>query len=318
MKTRLTELLGIRYPILQGGLAYLARAELAAAVANAGGLGQVTATSLPSPAALAAEIARTRTLTSQPFAVNLALSQHRDVLALLATALDCGVTVLTLTGGNPEPVLRRVAGTGVRTLVLVSSVRQAQKAEALGADAVIAVGQEGGGHLGRDDTGTLVLVPRVVDAVSIPVVASGGIADGRGLLAALALGADGIEMGTRFVATQESPAHPHYKQRLISGHETDTLVIKRTLGQPGRVLRTDWAEAILAREQQGADAAELWPLLTGERNVRAALAGEMEEGFVWAGQSLGLIDDLPTVAELMEQMVAEAHRGWQALQAVWG
>lgn len=203
----------IRYPIVQGGLAHLAFAGLAAAVSNAGGLGQITAASFRTPEELQAEIATARSLTDRPFAVNFALG-HRALDDLLDATLDAKVAAISITGGNPEPILRRVAGTGVRTLVLTAGVRQAQKAESLGADAVIAVGQEGGGHLGRDDLGTIVLVPRVVDAVSIPVLASGGIGDARGFAAALALGAAGIEMGPaslpRANASPTSPTKRHW------------------------------------------------------------------------------------------------------------
>ncbi|MCL6487368.1 MAG: nitronate monooxygenase [Alicyclobacillus mali] len=308
MRTRLTELLGIQLPIIQGGLANLAYAELAAAVSNAGGLGQITATSLPDAASLRREIERTRRLTTRPFGVNLAISQHKDVAALVEVIVEERVPAVTLTGGNPEPILRRLADTDIRKLVLVSAVRQAQKAEALGADAVMAVGQEGGGHIGRADTGTLVLVPRVAESVAIPVVASGGIADGRGLAAALALGAEGIEMGTRFVATQECIAHAAYKAAIVAGDIHETTVIKRSIGAPGRVLPSRWVEEILAREGAGTTPAELYPYVAGERNKTAALEGRLDEGYAWVGQSMGLIRSIPTVAELFADIVRDARR----------
>jgi len=308
MKTRLTELLEIQYPIIQGGLASLAYAELAAAVSNAGGLGQITATSLPSGEALREEIRKTRRLTNRPFGVNLAISQHHAVDELLEVVVEERVPVITLTAGNPAPIFKRLAGVPVRKLVLVAAVRQAQKAESLGADAIMAVGQEGGGHIGRADIGTLVLVPRVVDSVQIPVIASGGIADGRGLVAALALGAEGIEMGTRFVATKECIAHPAYKQALVNGEETGTLVIKRSIGTPGRVVDTEWAHEVLKVEDEGLSAADLWPYVNGERNRKAALEGDLDHGYAWAGQSMGLIHSVPSVAELMEEMMQTAKR----------
>ncbi|MDI3298705.1 MAG: nitronate monooxygenase [Bacillota bacterium] len=308
MKTRLTELLGIRRPVVQGGLAYLARAELAAAVGEAGGLGQVTAATLRTPGALREEVARLRRMTRAPFGINFALG-HWDFEPMLEAALELEPDVISITGGNPEPVLRRVQswpGRRPRTFVLVSSVRQAKKAEALGADVVVAVGAEGGGHIGRDDTGTLVLVREVVDAVQVPVVASGGIVDGRGLAAALALGADGIEMGTRFVATRESPAHPAYKQALVEAGEAATALIEVSLGRPGRALKSPWVERIREAEAAGAPAEEILPLVSGERNVRAALEGVLEEGFAWAGQGSALIHDIPGVAELLDRIEAEA------------
>jgi NAD(P)H-dependent flavin oxidoreductase YrpB (nitropropane dioxygenase family) len=311
-RTRLTELLGIRHPIVQGGLSRLAYAELAAAVSNAGGLGQVTATSLGSVDEVRAQIERARRLTERPFAVNFAISERRTYIADWVTAaLEVEVPALSFTAGNPEPFIRQARqarGDRVKVLVLVASVRQAQKAEEVGADAVIAVGQEGGGHIGRDDTGTLVLVPRVVDSVRVPVVASGGIADGRGLAAALALGADGIEMGTRFVATQECVAHPAYKQALVERNELDTRVIERSVGRPARTLNSRHVERILTKEAEGATLEELLPLISWPANVRAAVEGQLDDGFVWAGQGVGLIRDVPTVAELIERTVREAEQ----------
>lgn len=274
-------------------------------MSNAGGLGQITALSTGSPAALAAEIARTRSLTDRPFAVNLAIG-HLPIEPYLDVALAQGVGVVSVTGGNPEAALRRSEGHGVRRLVLVAGVRAARKAEALGADAVIAVGQEGGGHLGRDDVGLVALLPRVVEAVGIPVLASGGIVDGYGLAAALALGAEGVEMGTRFVATVECRAHPRYKEAIVAARETDTTVIERTVGRPGRVLAGPYAERVLAREAEGADIRALIPLIEGSHNKRAALEGDLEAGFVWAGQGVGGIRDVPTVAALLARMEDEA------------
>ena len=307
MKTRVTELLNIELPIVQGGLAHLAYSELAAAVSNAGGLGQVTALTLPSPDALREEIRKIRSLTDKPFGVNFAIGQHnRSYADYLEVAIEEKVPAVSITGGNPKPLLERLAGTGIITMVLVASVRQAQKAEELGAHIVMAVGNEGGGHLGRDEIGTMVLVPRVAESVRIPVLASGGIVDGRGLAAALALGADGVEMGTRFVATAECRAHPAYKQALVEAKESDTVVIERSLGRPGRALRNSWTEKILQAEARGATLEELLPMISGQANTRAALEGRLEEGFVWAGQGVGLIRDIPTVEELLRRMVEEA------------
>lgn len=303
MQTRVTQLLGTKYPIVQGGLANLAYSELASAVSNAGGLGQITATSLPSADALRAEIHKTKAATSNPFGVNIAIGQHKSVADFVDVLIDEGVPVVSLTGGNPEPVLRQLEGTNVKKLILVSTVRQAQKAESLGADAVMAVGQEGGGHIGRADTGTIVLIPRVVESVSIPVIASGGIADGRGILAALSLGAEGVEMGTRFIATKECIAHSAYKDAVVRGQETETVVIKRTLGAPGRVLPSPWVERILAEEVKGATMEQLFPLISGERNRHAIIEGKLEEGFAWVGQSMGLIHSAPSVAELFEELM---------------
>lgn len=307
LQTRLCDVLGIRYPIIQGGLAYLALADLCAAVSEAGGLGQITAATLPDTEALRQEIRKVKARTSQPFAVNFAMG-YRCLEPYLDVTLEEGVRHVTITGGNPEPYMKYIDArlSGVKKVILVAGVRAAQKAESLGADAVIAVGYDGGGHLGRDDIGTMALIPRVVDAVKIPVVASGGIMDARGLVAALALGAEGIEMGTRFVAVQECLAHPAYKELLLKAKETDTVIMERSIGRPARVLKTGGAERVLDAEAQGATLEQLLPLISGKVNAAAAVDGDMEAGFVYAGQGVGLIDDLPTVAELFDRLVQGA------------
>ena len=311
MKTRVTEIFGIKYPIVQGGLAYLAYAELAAAVSNAGGLGQITAATLGTPEKLREEIRKVRTLTNKPFAVNFAIARHDGKYQeLLEVAIEEKVPAISITGANPQPVFERIKGENIKTLVLVAGVRQAQKAEELGADAVIVVGQEGGGHLGRDDIGTIVLTPRAVDAVSIPVLASGGIGDGRGLLAALALGAEGIEMGTRFIATQECIyANEKYKQAIINAKETDTVIIKRTLGSPGRVLKTEFTLDIIEREKEGATYEDLQDIISGKANCSYIYDGNESECFGWSGQIIGLINDIPTVQELFDEMILTAKKG---------
>lgn len=314
--TDITELLQIKYPIVQGGLAYLAYAELAAAVSNAGGLGQVTAMSLESPDLLKAEIKKVKGLTNKPFGVNFAIGQHgRPFMDMLDAAIEEGFPVITMTGGNPAPIFERLKGTAIKKLVLVASKRQAIKAEQLGADAVIVVGQEGGGHLGRDDIGTLVLVPQVVDAVSIPVIASGGIGDGRGLMAALSLGAKGVEMGTRFIATKECVhASELYKKKLVEGEETDTVIIKRSIGAPARTIANTWSEKILQIEAEGGGYEALKDYVSGTANKRYIYDGNSEAGFAWAGQVMGLIHDVPTVEELFQKMIADAdsiRKKWQ-------
>lgn len=306
--TKVTELLGIKYPIIQGGLAYLAYAELAAAVSEAGGLGQITAMSLPSPDALRMEIRKVKALTTKPFGVNFAIGQHgRPYEHLLDVAIEEKVEVLSVTGGNPAPFFGYVKDASVKKLVLVASKRQAVKAESLGADAVMVVGQEGGGHLGRDDVGTIVLVPQVVDAVNIPVIASGGIGDGRGWMAAHALGAEGIEMGTRFIATKECVhASKAYQNALLEADETGTVVIKRSLGTPARALAGVWTEKILSMELDNADYAQLKNFISGEANRRFIHEGSSNEGFGWSGQVAGMITDVPTVEDLIKRMVNEA------------
>lgn len=313
--TRVTELLGIRLPIVQGGLAYLAYAELAAAVSNAGGLGQITAMSLSDPEQLREEIRKVRTMTDKPFGVNFAIGEHgRAFSHMLDVAIEENVPVVSMTGGNPTPIFEQLKGTSIKKLVLVAARRQAQKAEELGADAVMVVGHEGGGHLGRDDIGTMVLIPQVVDAVSIPVIASGGIGDGRGLMAALALGAEGIEMGTRFIATKECVhASQMYKDALISSSENDTVIIKKSIGSPARTLKNSWTDRILEIEAETPTYEALRTYVSGEANKKYIYEGLAEEGFGWAGQVAGLIHDVPSVQELFSRMEQEA----EAIERKW-
>jgi len=314
LRTRATDLLGIRHPIVQGGLARVAGAELAAAVSNAGGLGQIATAGLADVAALRAEIRRCRDLTPNPFAVNFPIGRG-DIWPALEATLEEGVRLIALTAGNPAPYIKRCLEVGAKTIVLTAGPELARKAEAAGADIVATVGYEGGGHIGRSDETTLVMVPRVVAAVKIPVLASGGIATGAGLLAALALGAEGVEMGTRFVATAEARAHPAYKQALAEAAPADTMLIKRTLGMPGRVLRSPHAEAIVAAEAAGGDVV---PMIAGAMNARGTDEGDLACSYVWAGQCVGLIDQVEPAGEIVARMVAEAEAGLARLDAMRG
>lgn len=306
--TRVTEIFNITYPIIQGGLAHLAYAELAAAVSNAGGLGQITAMSLEEPSQLREEIQKVRKLTDKPFGVNFAIGGgRRPYEEMVQVAIEEKVPAISVTGGNPQGVLDLVKGTDIKTLVLVAARRQAEKAEELGVDAVMVVGQEGGGHIGRNDTGTFVLTPQVADHISIPVIASGGIVDGKGLMAALALGAEGIEMGTRFIATKECVhAHELYKQAILEATENSTTVIKRSIGAPARALKGDWTEEILAIEAKEEGYESIKNYISGEANKRFIHDGEFAKGFGWSGQGAARIHDIPTVEELFHQMIQEA------------
>lgn len=314
--TRVTETFNITYPIVQGGLAHLAYADLAAAVSNAGALGQITAMSLQTPDELRKEIKRVRQLTTKPFGVNFAIGGgRRPYEEMVQVAVDEKVPAISVTGGNPQGVLDLVRGTDIKTLVLVAARRQAEKAAELGADAVMVVGQEGGGHIGRSDTGTMVLTPQVVDHVEIPVLASGGIVDGRGLMAALSLGAEGIEMGTRFIATKECvTAHEAYKQAILDANEESTTVIKRSIGAPARALTGEWTEKILEIEKDEAGYESIKDYISGEANKRFIHDGEFSEGFGWAGQGAARIHDIPTVEELIQSMMKEA----SDIRTKWG
>ncbi|WP_347860701.1 nitronate monooxygenase [Salimicrobium sp. PL1-032A] len=314
--TRITELLSITYPIIQGGLAHLAYSDLAAAVSNAGGLGQITAMSLETPEDLRKEIHKMKRKTSKPFGVNYAIGNHgRPYEEMVQVSIEEEVPVISVTGGNPEGVLDMVKDEGMKTLVLVASKRQAEKAEQLGADGVMVVGQEGGGHIGRADTGTFVLTPEVSDTVNIPVVASGGVSDGRGLMAALALGAEGVEMGTRFIATTECVhAHHSYKERIISAGITDTAVIKRSIGAPARVLMNDWVRKILSLERERTGYEELKTYISGGANKRFIHEGNDQEGFGWAGQVAGRINRVVSVDELFDTIIEES----ETIRRRWG
>lgn len=307
-KTRITEIFNITYPIVQGGLAHLAYADLAAAVSNAGCLGQITAMSLDTPEQLRQEIHRVKAMTDKPYGVNFAIGAgRRPYEEMVQVAIEEGVPAISVTGGNPKGVLDLVKGHDIKTLVLVAARRQAEKADELGADAVMVVGQEGGGHIGRGDTGTIVLTPQVVDHVRIPVLASGGIVDGRGLMAALALGAEGIEMGTRFIATKECiDAHPAYKQAILDADETATTVIKRSIGAPARALKGDWTDEILEIEKEKLGYESIKDYISGETNKRFIHEGYFTEGFGWSGQGAARINDIPTVGELIENIMQEA------------
>ncbi len=320
IETRVTKLLGIRYPIVQGGLAHVAYAELAAAVSNAGGLGQIITARTGGrmePEELRAEIRRTRALTDKPFAVNLPVSRF-DPLPLLDVVMEEKVPAITLTTGNPAPSLRHIEGSGVRSIVLTAGAELARKAEAAGADMVATVGYEGGGHIGRTDETTMVMVPRVVAAVKIPVLASGGIADGKGMLAAFALGAEGVEMGTRFVATVEARAHEAYKQALVQAQPQDTMIIKHSIGIPGRVLRGPYADRIAAAERAGAGKEEILAMVKGEINQAGVIEGALEDSFVWSGQCAGLIDSVVPAGEVVRRMAAEAAEGMARLRRLFG
>jgi len=315
IRTRVTEQLGIRHPIVQGGLARVAKAELCAAVSAAGGLGQIATAGLDGAEALRAEIRKVRAATDKPFGVNFPLGRM-DITAMLEVTLEEKVPVIALTAGNPAPWIKRIDG-AAKILVLIAGPELAKKAEAAGADMVATVGYEGGGHLGRSDETSLVMVPRVVRAVSIPVLASGGFADGAGLLAALALGAEGVEMGTRFVATVEAHAHQNYKDALVSAQPSGTMIIKRSLGMPGRALESAYAKQVVAREMAGAGPDELVPMIAGTVNALGTDEGRLEESFVWAGQSVGLIDDILPAGEVVRRMAEEARAGMGRLASAF-
>jgi len=321
LKTRITEMLGIEYPILMGGLQWLARAELVAAVCNAGGMGFITAASFPSPGALRAEIRKTRQLTERPFGVNIsmlpALVAEELTEAFFTVAIEEGVRVVETSGRNPEPYVPRLKDAGIILIHKVPAVRFAKKAEAVGADAVTIVGFECAGHPGLDDVTSMILIPRVVESVSIPVIAGGGIADARGFVAALALGASGVLMGTRFMATRECGAHPALKEWMVNAQETDTVVIERSIRNPARVIRSSAAARVLAMEEQAASLEELMPFIRGEVGRDAMLSGDLERGTIHCGQAVGLIHEILSVREVIGRMVSEAREICRGLGGIF-
>jgi nitronate monooxygenase len=307
--TRITELLGIDHPIVQGGMMGVASPELVASVSNAGALGVMTALTYPSPDDLAAAIARTRELTERPFAVNLTLLPTlvpKDYDAYVDCVVSNRVPIVETAGRNPQPYLDRLKGAGITVMHKCTSVRFAHKAAEIGCDAVSIDGFECGGHPGEDDVTSLILVPRVADELDIPVLATGGFGDGRGLAAALALGAAGISMGTRFVATVEAPVHDNVKQWLVRSSERDTVLVMRSLKNTERVLRNEIAEKVIELEQQGVPFEELAPLLSGTRGYKVLTDGDIDYGLWATGQVVGLIDDIPTVQELVDRIVTDA------------
>ena len=311
MKTRITELLGIRHPIVQGGMHHVGFAEMAAAVSNAGGLGIVTGLTQKTPARLADEIARCRAMTDKPFGVNLTLLpavEEPDYPGFVRAIVEGGVGIVETAGNNPQRILPPLQEAGVRVVHKCTSVRHALKAQTLGCDAVSVDGFECGGHPGEDDIPNMILLPAAADRLTIPFVASGGMADGRSLVAALALGADGISMGTRFLATREAPVHDNVKRALLAASERDTRLIMRPLRNTERVLDNAAVGRILETERRlgeavtfddiRAEVADLYPRIMGE--------GEMDAGAWSCGMVAGLVRDIPTVAELIERIVAEA------------
>ncbi|EDT43836.1 2-nitropropane dioxygenase NPD [Burkholderia ambifaria MEX-5] len=310
IQTRVTRLLGIDYPIIQGGMQWVGVPELAAAVSNAGGLGILTALTQPTPEDLRRAIARTRDLTDWPFGVNLTILPTINpppYAEYVEAIIDSGVRIVETAGNSPADFIVRFKSAGVTVVHKCTTVRHALSAERNGVDMVSIDGFECAGHGGEDDVGGLVLIPAAARALKIPVIASGGIADGRGMAAALVLGAEGVNMGTRFCATQEAPIHDNIKRALVGGSERDTTLILRTFKNSVRVLRNSLAEAVVAAERQPGGCAfdHLRPLVAGARGRAALHAGAVDDGVITAGQCIGLIDDIPTCAELIARMIRE-------------
>ncbi|AXX31727.1 nitronate monooxygenase [Actinosynnema pretiosum subsp. pretiosum] len=311
LRTRFTELFGVRHPIVQGGMQWVGRAELVAAVAEAGALGFLTALTQPTPEALAAEIARCRELTDQPFGVNLTIlpsinpppyDEYR------AAIVESGVKVVETAGFNPEAHLPGFHAHGVKVLHKCTSVRHALKAERIGVDAISIDGFECAGHPGEDDIPGLVLIPAATARLSIPVIASGGFTDARGLVAALALGAEGVNMGTRFLCTREAPVHEKVKAQIVASSELDTELIFRPLRNTARVASNSVSRKVVEVLAEGGEFPDVRDLVAGARGRKVFEDGDLEAGIWSTGMAQGLIDDVPTVRELVDRIVAEAEQ----------
>ena len=311
MRTRITEMFGIRHPIIQGGMHYVGLAELAAAVSNAGGLGIITGLTQKTPELLAREIARCREMTDQPIGVNLTflpMFTAPPYPEYIRATIEGGVKIVETAGRNPQPHMAELKAAGIKVIHKCTSVRHSLKAEAIGCDAVSVDGFECGGHPGEDDVPNFILLPRAAEELKIPFVASGGMADGRSLVAALALGAEGINMGTRFIATREAPVHEHVKQAIVAASELDTRLIMRSLRNTERVLLNEGVKRVLEIERAKGEALTIADIHDQVAGIypKVMTEGDMEAGAWSCGMVAGLIHDVPSCAELIERIMREA------------
>lgn len=311
MKTAITEMFGIEHPIIQGGMHYVGFAEMAAAVSNAGGLGIITGLTQGTPEKLANEIARCKDMTDKPFGVNLTILPTLtppDYPGLVKAVIDGGVPVVETAGRNPVELLGPLKDAGIKVIHKCTSVRHSLKAQAIGCDAVSVDGFECGGHPGEDDIPNFILLPRAADELEIPFVSSGGMADGRSLVASLAMGAQGMNMGTRFIATKEAPVHENVKQAIVAASELDTRLVMRPLRNTERVLNNEAVERLLEKEKELGDAITIQDILPEVAGVYPSIMmeGEMDKGAWSCGMVAGLIHDVPTCKELIDGIMAQA------------
>ncbi|KPJ48568.1 MAG: nitronate monooxygenase [Dehalococcoidia bacterium DG_22] len=307
-QTRITELFDIKYPIICGGMYWIGRAELVAAVANAGGLGFIVGATFENVDDLRAEIRKARDMTDGPIGLNINLFpalRPQPIEAWVEIACEEKIPVVETSGRSPEAIVEPLHAGGVKIMHKVAGVRYARTVERVGCDAVCVVGHECAGHPGMDEVTTLIMVPATVDAVSIPVVAGGGFADGRGLVAALALGADAVLMGTRFMATKECRGHPGWKDWLVNASETDTAYLMKSIKNPSRVIKNAVSAKVMEMEAQGATLEELIPIIAGQGGA-VFDDGKLDSQLASAGQAIGLIHNVPTVKELIDRIVEEA------------
>jgi len=309
-KTRVTELFGIEYPIIQGALGGgLSRAELVSAVSNAGGLGMITSLNYETSEELRQEIKKTKSMTDKPFAVNVTLlptMRPVNYEEYFAAAVEEGVKIIETSGRNPEPYMKPLKDAGAKVMHKVGSARHAKTAERIGVDAVSVVSFEAAGHPLPDDVAASVLIPACVDAVQIPVIAAGGIADARGFVSALALGAGGVLMGTRFTISKECSLHPKAKEWLLQLGEADTMLIHKAINNTERVVKTDFAQKVLEMEDKGAPLEEILPLISGDKVREAYSSGDISDALFTVGQVVGLVHDIPSVKEIIDGIISEA------------
>jgi len=309
-KTRVTELFGIEYPIIQGALGGgLSKAELVSAVSNAGGLGMITSLNYTTSNELRQEIKKTKDMTDKPFAVNVTLlptMRPVNYEEYFTAALEEGVKVFETSGRNPEPYMKLLKDAGAKIMHKAGSARHARTAERIGVNAVSIVSFEAAGHPLPDDVAASVLIPACVDAVQIPVIAAGGIADGRGFVSALAMGAEGVLMGTRFTISKECSLNPKAKEWLLQLSEADTMLIHKAINNTERVVKTDFAKKILEMEEKGAPLEEILPLISGEKVREAYNSGDISDALFTVGQVVGLVHDIPSVKEIIEGIISEA------------
>lgn len=322
IKTRITEMLNIKYPILMGGMHWVSFAEMVAAVANAGGLGFLPSASFESTEALRKEVRRARDLTDGPFGINISMlpdvSPGEQTLDIIRMGIEEKVAAFETAGRSPEPFIPLTKAAGVPLIHKITQVRFAKKAESVGADAVVIVGFEGGGHLGMADVASTVLINKAARVLSVPVIAAGGIVDGRGLLAALALGADGVLMGTRFLAAKETPIHQNFKDWIVNHTENDTSVVMRSIKNPMRVMDNATAKTVREIEARGTTLEEILTYAAGKFGKQAYNSGDVDMGIISVSEGIGVIDDIKTIKEIMTDIVSEAEAALARLEKIMG
>ena len=298
-------LLSIKYPIIQGGMGNISNAGLTAAVSEAGGLGTIGCGTM-SPEEVEEKIIATKKRTNKPFAINIAITVTPYLTELINLVIKHKIPVVSLSAGNPAPLIPVLHQQGITVIAVVASVKHAQKAEAAGADLLVAEGFEAAGINSNLELTTFTLIPQITQSVKIPVVAAGGIGNGKGLAAALLLGASGVQLGTRLIATEEAPFHSNYKQNLVNASDTETVIVGRKVGRVRRLLKTPYATVLLKQEDNGITLEEFNEMTSEKQHITGAIEGDLENGFINSGQVAGLISSIPTVKELLEALMEEA------------